>query len=417
MVNKKKIRKEITIGTDPEFALIDLKSNNIVRADQYPFFNSKEATARIGSDGAGYPVELRPDPVSITNIECLADDIRQQFTRIAKWCKTKDFTICGGGSARHGSGDNMALGTHIHFGSKEFKKSSDRYGRPTEACDIAAKDNIRRLATCLDILLIPIANFFVDGKELLQRLERTYGTLGECRDQPWGIEYRTPYSFTMSPLLTKGLFSLASLIAYNYKKIIPDKNIHREVSLYYRNIGKKKEDFKALHSIYKKIKPKIIKTMTYNSPNPKLNSSILSIFSLIERGKSCKSKDILSNYNLRDVKFAPFTVFYHGVSSIRSLRYVVEKYVINKTNGDIYLYELPSGYDDSNREKKIILSKGLPEIKLYYGVEIKYINGTKNGYRYHIGFSRQTARDIYNNKRLTKILADYLNNLKLRDFN
>ena len=77
---ERKVKGTITIGTDPEFLLLD-KNGSICDASKHEFFSSTSPTSKIGCDGSQTPVEIRPSPVPITNIGLLFNDIKIILSR------------------------------------------------------------------------------------------------------------------------------------------------------------------------------------------------------------------------------------------------------------------------------------------------------------------------------------------------
>ena len=412
---KKRYRPDITIGTDPEFALIDSRSGGIKGANSYSFFASSNSTAKIGCDGAGTPVEIRPSPVKITETNLMIDEIYNIFYRIAKFCKPKGLIIQGG--AMGGNKASLPIGSHIHFGGAEFlprkKGGHDRYHRLDH---LTIQEKRTKLTKCLDTYLVPIMNFFIPNIEIHNRRKSGYGNLGECRTQPWGIEYRTPYSFLLTPLLTAGIYSLASLIAFNYKKIVPNKNLYFESVLYYDNLANPSRSLKIQRKVYKKIKPMLLQLMSNNSPNVALNSQIISLFNLIEQKKTCKNRNVLANYDFGKMTLKPpqFTVHYGRGSDLKYVRSRVEHKVNNKSAGEIYIYQTDNIYDGYKTVRSITLSRGLP--KLFYNKDTitRYNENTKAGYKYHIGLSHEIIHDILRNSKHAIFLYEYLNKLRLR---
>jgi hypothetical protein len=410
---KGKRRIYTTIGTDPEFVLMDVRGRH-VRADQYPFFECKHSTAKIGSDGAGTPVEIRPNATPINDLKPMIDDINDIFIRIARWCKKKGLRLNGG--ARQ---DGVSIGSHIHFGGTDFLTPSQSplhgYSQLQNFTDFYVRDNINKLTMSLDTYLTPITNFFLSTDEIMARRKGGYGKLGEYRGQKWGIEYRTPYCFLLSPLLTIGIYSLACLIGNNFKRVFPNKNLYLEVVKYYDQMDS--YDGRKIHkNIYKKIKPKILDMLTYNSPNPQYNSYILSLFNLIEQNKTCKTVDVLTNYKLDDVKTVPFTVNWGRGQDIRRVRSLVEGGIKNTTYGEIFIYYHETSYED---RRIVCLSQGLPTPKMHYlersDFIIKYSDEErKSGYKYHLGLSRQILHDIIRTSSRGIWLSKYISNLKLR---
>ena len=146
----------LTIGTDPEFVLID-KCNNPITAGNYAFFNSTQEYSKIGCDGCGGPVEIRTTPVYINNVKAMLDDINNTISKMGKFCKKKKFSLYAG-AYRGGS----SIGGHIHIGSRDLV-----YDR---RCDPPSRQgNQTKLTHILDKYFTPISNFFICFDELRNR--------------------------------------------------------------------------------------------------------------------------------------------------------------------------------------------------------------------------------------------------------
>ena len=259
----------MTIGTDPEFFLID-KNGYRVDASMIPFFASTSPTAKVGCDCAGVPVEIRPSPAPVNNVNFMINDANSQIVRIARYCYFHGYKLVGGAMF-----EDRAIGAHIHFGSDDFmtkrlvprsldtaiprsldtaiprfvlseniRPLPDTYtsvrrhtirnsNREREGIEFRRKRNVdkkrvelnrKKMATCLDTFFMPIANALISERQIYNRINDDHGDYGQLtsyRSQPWGMEYRTPYCFLLSPLYTKALFSLAALVGYNYKSLRP----------------------------------------------------------------------------------------------------------------------------------------------------------------------------------------------------
>ena len=424
---KQKNRPIITIGTDPEFALTHIESGKLSVANSHSIFRSDEETARIGCDGAGTPIELRPHPTEINNLTPMLKEIREDVYRIAKYIIPRKLIMKGGGVVGTKE-QSVVIGGHIHFGSREFQlKSYNRnllYRSVSERVnsernrlaseDFDVEENIKKLTRSLDTYFNPIANFFIGNHEIHKRRLRGYGKIGDHRSQRWGIEYRTPYSFLLSPLLTTGLYSLSCLIVYNYKKICPNKNLYKETVFYYDLLQDTDHADKIQKNIYKKIKPKLIDVMKYNSPNPQYNGHILSLFNLIEQGKTCKNRDVLANYNITEEAIPPFMIYYASSDGMRLLRRHIESKIDNVSKGELYIYRLDYDYDTDGKVKKLKISKGMPKIE-HKKTEIEYISGRRGGgHKYSIGISSELIKDLQRNKESANYLIKYINKLRLR---
>jgi hypothetical protein len=385
--------EKMFIGTDPEFILTD-KYGHSVNASTRSFFASSRPWSKIGCDGSGFPAEIRTDPVPIDRIDLMMDDINNTFTKIGRFCKKEKLNMFGGAYKK-----GYAIGGHLHFGWNKLI-----FDPRIKKNDIYTK----KLIHVLDCYFTPISNYFVDDKQLWKRSNGTsYGNLSAYRKQNYGVEYRTPYSFLLSPLITTGLFSLACLVAKHSQKIKTNDQLKDKVLKYYNNGFSKNK----LDNIYKIIKPKILKMMSYSSPNPQHNSRILSLFSLIQQNKKPKTYNIFKNYNLTKKKPTEFTIYYSGNSShgMRILKGQIDHEIRNKNEGEIDMYD----FDDESNSYPIRLTEGMPPIKNIPSTwMIHYIKKQKNEL-HSIGLSYNVISKLINRKKLLKTITDYLNELKL----
>jgi len=168
-----------SIGTDPEFGLIDEEGDLLNAENYYDGLHSK-----IGCDGSGNQLELRPDPGDENTV---VESIRELLMEVAE----DGYDV--------GFNPSISYGGHIHFG----------YGMSAEPTQ-----------DFLDVL----DDFF--GKKTQYLVERySYGHLSDYETKPWGFEYRTPSGAIFSnPEIARISLKIARLIGervgetieYNY---------------------------------------------------------------------------------------------------------------------------------------------------------------------------------------------------------
>lgn len=188
-------QREVVLGADPEYALRDSCGNLGVASRFLP----KHGT--VGCDAARLQakplsgqlplVELRPAPSA--DPDQLFRNIRGALHKAAQLITDRSLEWIAGGMPFVG----YPLGGHIHFSGVPFSFS---------------------LLRALDsYLTLPLA--LVEDPGCRQRRPR-YGFLGDYRIQPHGgFEYRTPPSWLVTPLIARGVLSLAKLIATHYRKL------------------------------------------------------------------------------------------------------------------------------------------------------------------------------------------------------
>ncbi|MCD6125283.1 hypothetical protein J7J62_08965 [bacterium] len=176
--------KEIKIGCDPEFVLIN-RYGEVVHASDY--IDDDHYENEIGIDGSGDQLELRPDAGSPQQVvRNLKNLIKRVYDSDFELALTADFS----------------LGGHIHIGvGKEIYPSNE---------------------------LLQVLDDFV-GKHTRYMCERYgYGALSSWESKPWGFEYRTPSAaIFLNPNIAKIVLKLVKNIVI---KAIKEKIIKYNAS-------------------------------------------------------------------------------------------------------------------------------------------------------------------------------------------
>lgn len=183
--------KDLTIGCDPEFGLMD--GSRLIHAEEY---EDNFADCCIGSDGSGVPAEIRPahskEPSEVV------ENIRQGLKTFQRDSSedVQGFSWKAGSLAEH-----HPLGGHIHFGSRTILSKCERLTTP--------------ITKILDNTLAVVVACVEDKEELYwRRTQGGYGRPGDRRAQPWGFEYRVLSSWLVSPSVAESVLSLAYALAY-----------------------------------------------------------------------------------------------------------------------------------------------------------------------------------------------------------
>lgn len=188
LTRRNKIDEGITMGCDPEFELYN-KRGEFQSKDH--ILNEGRLQRKIGADGHGDTLELRPEP-SEDPAEVVADLV-MLFDSLAHL----DVSV---------KGDKEALGGHIHFGAPQGKK-------------------IQTTKPLLDALDTFIGLHF---QKTTGSARRDYGRKGDYRPQPWGFEYRTPPA---SIFATKEIAYITMKLAKNILETINIRTIEASVPL------------------------------------------------------------------------------------------------------------------------------------------------------------------------------------------
>jgi len=148
--------KAITLGADPEFELV--RDGRVVNASHVLRKSVRMPWGIIGYDGAGGPLELRPNPS--TSPSALVKNVGRLLLSVPR--------IAGGIPST--MGEMYAIGGHVHIGIRGFGVP---YERVIETIDDAVGDILYQMNT-------------------RTRLNSSYGKRKDWRTQAWGVEYRTP---------------------------------------------------------------------------------------------------------------------------------------------------------------------------------------------------------------------------------
>jgi formylmethanofuran dehydrogenase subunit E len=148
-------KARITLGSDPEFELV--VDGSVVVADNLLENDIDLPWGVIGKDGAGDQLELRPKPAYSPSV--LVKNVGRLLLSVPK----------GVGALPSTMGEEYPLGGHVHIGG-------------------VSKDELEEALEVVDDAFGHI--FYHMNSEA--RLDSSYGRRGDWRDQPWGMEYRTP---------------------------------------------------------------------------------------------------------------------------------------------------------------------------------------------------------------------------------
>lgn len=181
---------KLRLGTDPEFILVDANGKLKMASDYFGYRGLVGCDAIWqGANRTNKPlVEIRPR--ASNSPRELVIRLYRGMVYAAKKINEPDTKWLAGALPRPG----LPIGGHIHFS-----------GIPLGTAILRVLDNY---------LTLPLV--LVEDKRGIKRRPK-YGFLGDFREKyHGGFEYRTPPSWLVSPTLTKGVFSLAKLIALNY---------------------------------------------------------------------------------------------------------------------------------------------------------------------------------------------------------
>ncbi len=195
-------KKEVTLGADPEFILINSDTGKMIPASQFlPRFGT------VGCDSVRIPNrqqrpigELRPEPSPSPLV--LADNIRKTLLQAVKLLPYNNIKWIAGSQP-----SNYPIGGHIHFSNIQVSSKLLR-----------ALDNY---------LAIPV--FLMEDTKNATMRRTKYGLLSDYRIKEYGFEYRTTSSWLVTPEISRGVLCLAKLIASNYTELSNNCFIRTEI--------------------------------------------------------------------------------------------------------------------------------------------------------------------------------------------
>lgn len=163
----------LTLGCDPE--LVCRMNGEFTPASSYFRFRSS-----MGLDGNEEIAEIRPgfctSPIDLTaKIRTVLEYGHEQ---------NPDLEFYAGHYV-----DDYPIGGHIHLGVEATLDIIDG----------------------LDIVLSSLSNVIDDEEQVIQRRESGFGKVKAYRNKSYGLEYRTPGSFLLSPAIALATFTLAKL--------------------------------------------------------------------------------------------------------------------------------------------------------------------------------------------------------------
>ncbi len=226
-------KKEVKLGADPEFMLINERTRKLVSASQ---FFPKDGM--VGCDAIRMPnrqhrpvAELRPRP-DRSPIK-LVSNIRQALDRASTLAPYQNVIWVAGSQPVPG----YSIGGHIHFSNIELTSALLR-----------ALDNY-----------IGIPLFLIERPATAVSRRKKYGYLGDYRVKDYGgFEYRTPGSWLMSEKITAAVICLAKIVSTHYLQL--SQNFLTQAEAHRSFYTGEKQYFK---KVFPQLWSDIIKTETY----------------------------------------------------------------------------------------------------------------------------------------------------------
>lgn len=184
--------KKLTIGADPEFALVNPLTHLLVSAQSV--FTPRYS--EFGLDGNTTTAELRPAPSvnplkMVENIYNILDMAKKEYPQVFRL-------------NLQASNINAMVGGHLHFGHPLFLDSNSKRSGA---------------AIALDGLLAPLVATVEIPDHRQARLNSNYGKLGDYRPANWGFEYRTPASWLANRRLSEAVAALGYAIVNEFVRL------------------------------------------------------------------------------------------------------------------------------------------------------------------------------------------------------
>jgi len=188
---------KVSIGADPEFELYDKSNNEIINMHNTNFIEN--TNGKIGIDGSGQQLELRPDPLYNSKFDMFVQKMKGLFVELRQMTKDKyELSTVG---------DKYPLGGHWHIGINNTTVNPSK-----------------SLVTILDYFIgIPFFN-------CMGKARGDYRYLSAIRPKNYGFEYRTaPASCFSTPEITRICIKIIYNVVHKYyaQKTF---NISRKVS-------------------------------------------------------------------------------------------------------------------------------------------------------------------------------------------
>ncbi|MGE5416667.1 MAG: putative amidoligase domain-containing protein [Acidobacteriota bacterium] len=185
---------EVMLGADPEFMMVEnSKDRLIVASTFFPRFGDVGCdNLRVRNRQQRPIAELRPAPSS--NPLILTDNIRRTMVQALKLAPYRNIRWLAGSLPV----DEYPIGGHVHFSkialSSKLLRALDNY------------------------LAIPV--LLMENADTSAKRRKKYGLLSDFRTKEYGgFEYRTLSSWIVNPTITRGVLSMAKVIALNHLQL------------------------------------------------------------------------------------------------------------------------------------------------------------------------------------------------------
>lgn len=179
----------IVLGADPEFVCFN-KDGYMVTADNTRF---RGADDEIGGDASGRPFEVRPEP-SDDPLEVVHNIRTSLLTHTLRNPAFYEYDWKAGSYYESPNIRATPIGGHIHISGQDVIDEIDH----------------------LDMYIGALSTLMEQRDPGRLRRRAGYGFASDVREQPYGIEYRTPSSWIVSPQAAAAMLCLMKTVLFEY---------------------------------------------------------------------------------------------------------------------------------------------------------------------------------------------------------
>lgn len=213
------------MGADPEYIIV-------VNGTQLPANKLFRSSGLAGTDGCSSTGEIRPRPY--TDVRLLVEEITGIMQQVVEGIREREpeAKLYAGNYVK-----NSAIGGHIHISLPSLpmiRKHMPDYN------DSIYEEIRNRLNVVMRGLIIP----HLEDPTTRKRRENTgYGQVGDAHPVPWGIEYRTPGSWLLSPDVALIYLGLAKMAYQSFWLDVPiSRVVKKTIKSLFAEYGNYTED-------------------------------------------------------------------------------------------------------------------------------------------------------------------------------
>lgn len=238
LINNKedvKIVDEITLGTDPEFFIIDRQNKGNIIGANYWF----DKWGEIGFDAL--LAEIRPAPS--TNVNILVNNIRTLLNRVQQTINAEGTFNTDLYASSHYRG--ICAGFHLHYGIPKQLLGNHSTNK------VILNTIVRVLDYYVTLPCVVVEGMKESGRRCAPFI--SYGKIGDYRVDHRTLEYRVPgASLLKHPVLTEGLIALGATViedVISRARVLTD-DFQNKTLLGYENLQKLYPGIPDMNTLY-----------------------------------------------------------------------------------------------------------------------------------------------------------------------